>query len=104
HLRAGLQLDSPVLSDGQLVGVLTRRALVNGLARLDPGMPVADAMEKTFVTAHPDDPAEMVFHRLQTSPSRSVFVLQNGQLLGIVTGENVAEYLMVQAALHGEHR
>jgi Zn-dependent protease/predicted transcriptional regulator len=104
HLLAGYQQDFPVMTDGHLVGVLTRPALVNGLARLDPNMPVADAMEKEFVTAHPDEPAEMVFHRLQASPSRSVLVLRSGQLLGIVTAENVAEYLMVQAAMHGDRR
>jgi Zn-dependent protease/predicted transcriptional regulator len=104
YLLAGYQQDFPVMSDNQLVGVLTRPALVNGLTRLGANMPAADAMEKEFVTAHPDEPAEMVFHRLQTSPSRSVLILQNGQLLGIVTAENVGEYLMVQAALHGELR
>jgi Zn-dependent protease/predicted transcriptional regulator len=104
HLLAGYQQDFPVMADGQLVGVLTRPALVNGLARLDPNMPVADAMDKEFATAHPDEPAETVFHRLQASPSRSVLILRNAELLGIVTAENIAEFLMVQAAMHGEHR
>ncbi len=101
-LLAGYQQDFPVLSEGKLVGLLTRSALVNGLAKLDHNMPVADAMEKEFPRAHPGEMAEAVFLRLQSSKCRSMPVLRNDQLLGIATAENVGEFLMVQAAMRGE--
>ena len=63
-------------------------------------MPIADAMEKTLAIAHPDEPVESVFTRLQNTGSRSLPVVSDEHLLGIITSENVAEYLMVQAALH----
>ena len=99
-LLAGAQQDFPVVTEGRLVGMLTRTALVNGLARLGGSMPVADAMEQQFVTAHPEEPVEKVFQRLQTATSRSMPVLRDGQLQGILTSENVGEFLMVQSALH----
>ena len=99
-LLNGYQQDFPVINDGRLVGLLTRSALVSGLARLGANMPVADAMEKTLAIAHPKEPVESVFTRLQNSGSRSLPVVADEHLLGIITSENVAEYLMVQAALH----
>ncbi len=102
YLLAGYQQDFPVLSDGRLVGILTRTELINGLARLGGNLPVADAMEKEFSTAGPAELAETVFIRMQTSAARFMPVLENSQLLGILTTENVGEFLMVQAALHNE--
>lgn len=99
-LLAGYQQDFPVVAEGRLVGMLTRTALVNGLARLGGSMPVADAMEQQFVTARPEEPVEKVFQRLQSAASRSMPVLEDGQLMGILTSENVGEFLMVQSALH----
>jgi CBS domain-containing protein len=104
YLLAGYQQDFPVLDDGRLVGILTRPALVNGLTRLDPNMPVADAMETEFRTAHPGEMAEAVFLRLQNCKCRSMPVLRDGRLVGIATAENVGEFLMLQAALTGEPR
>lgn len=103
-LLAGYQQDFPVQSDGRMIGILTRNALINGLSRLGGSLPVADAMEKEFSVADPNALAETVFLQPQGAPSRSLPVMQNGQLLGILTSENVGEFLMVQAALHNEPR
>ncbi|MBC8096293.1 MAG: site-2 protease family protein [Akkermansiaceae bacterium] len=102
YLLAGYQQDFPVLSEGRLAGMLTRSALINGLARLGGNMPVADAMEKEFLIANPNELAETAFLRLQSTPSRCMPVVESEELLGILTGENVGEFLMVQAALHNE--
>jgi predicted transcriptional regulator len=99
HLLAGYLQDFPVMREGDLVGLLTRSALVGGLARLGRNMPVADAMEKDLPTAQPGETAEAAFQRLQSNGDRSMLVLEQGQLAGILTRENLGEYLMVQAAL-----
>jgi predicted transcriptional regulator len=101
-LLAGYQQDFPVLRDEKLAGLLTRNDLVNGLVRLDPNMPVADAMEKNPISVQPSESAEAVFRRLQTGSHRSIMVTQDGQLVGMVTLENIAEFLMIRAALMGE--
>lgn len=93
------QQDFPVVEEGRVVGLLTRSSLVHGLARLGSQMPVADAMERQFATADAQELVESVFARLQGAHARSMPVLLNDQLVGMINSENVGEFLMVDAAL-----
>ncbi len=103
HLLAGYQQDFPVVDgDEKVLGLLTRTALVNGLAKTGQATPVEQIMDTKFVVAHPSEMAEAAFIRLQHSNCHSMPVLRDGKLLGMVTSENVGEFLMIQAALHGE--
>jgi hypothetical protein len=43
--------------------------------------------------------ADRVFARLQKCDCHTLPVLRNGELVGIVTMENVGEFLMIQSAL-----
>jgi Zn-dependent protease/predicted transcriptional regulator len=103
-LLAGYQQEFPVVSEGRVVGMLTRTGLVNGLSKLGGNLPVADAMEKEFPTAGPNELAETVFLRLQSSNWRAMPVVSDDALVGMVTSENVAEFLMCRAALRNEPR
>lgn len=104
YLLAGYQQDFPVVAEDRIAGVLTRAGLINALARLDQGMPVADAMERHIETVHPEDSVERVFARLQNTQCKCMPVLLNGRLVGILTPENVGEFLMIHAALQNESR
>jgi Zn-dependent protease len=102
-LLSGYQQDFPVVDgDERVLGLLTRAKLVDGLAKNGETTPVGNVMETRFVAAHPSEMAEAAFMRLQHSDCRSMPVLRDGKLLGMVTAENVGEFLMIQAALHGE--
>jgi CBS domain-containing protein len=98
-LLAGFQHDFPVVDNGQLVGVLTRAKLLKVLASQGQEASVADAMEKDFQTADPSEMIETVFARLQACECHSLPVIQSGQLRGILTMENIGEFLMLQSAL-----
>jgi Zn-dependent protease len=102
QILAGCQQDFPVVQHGELVGVLTRGDLLKGLASGGESAQVADHMQRDFRTARPADLAENVLHRLENCRCRSLPVLDNGSLAGIVTLENLGEYLMIQSALHGQ--
>lgn len=105
HLLSGYQQDFPVVDgDEKILGLLTRARLVDSLAKNGENTPVGNVMETKFVTAHPSEMAEAAFIRLQHSNCRSMPVQRDGKLLGMVTAENVGEFLMIQAALHGEAR
>ncbi|MGH7942241.1 MAG: site-2 protease family protein [Limisphaerales bacterium] len=105
HLLSGYQQDFPVVDGGdQILGLLTRARLVEGLAKNGHSTPVGNVMDTKFVAAHPSEMAEAAFSRLKHSDCRSMPVLRDGKLLGMVTAENVGEFLMIQAALHGEPR
>lgn len=101
HLLAAYQQDFPVVSDGKMVGLLTRNALVNGLAQLGPNAAVSQVMVREFPSAQPGEPAESAYLKLQQSRAHAIAVLRDGGLLGILTSEHIGEFLMVRAALRG---
>ncbi len=104
HVLAGFQQDFPVVDDGRLVGMLTRNELASALGRHGPDTPVADVMHCEFTTADPRDMLQAAFARLQAGHSRSLPVVRDGKVVGILTAENLAEVLLVQDALRQGHR
>lgn len=104
HILAGFQQDFPVVErDGRVVGVLTRTDLLATLSQQGPDARVGDVMRREILNVEPGEMADVVFSRLGECNCRSLPVVQNGRLVGIVTAENVGEFLMIQAAL-GEPR
>lgn len=99
HVLDGFQADFPVVDNGNVVGVLTRGGLLAGLARHGRDAPVADSMEKSFHTARPGDPVDRVVAELGDIPCRTVPVLSDGSLRGVLTLDNVGEFVMIESAL-----
>jgi len=104
-MLAGSQHDFPVMWGDQVMGVLTRANLLAGLSQ-DGGTSrrVTEVMQRDFPTAEPNEMLETVLHRLASSPCRIMPVLEDGALVGLVTMENLGEYLMVQNALQRARR
>jgi CBS domain-containing protein len=100
HLLAGWQHDFPVLENGRVVGLLTRSALIDGLARQGPNTPVSASMLRHFPVIEPDETAESALLRLRREDGQTILAMRDGELVGLLTSENVSEYLMVQAAMH----
>ena len=99
HVLRGFQQDFPVVESGRVAGVLTRADLLTALAQRGQEASVGEVMQRQVETADPSEMMESVFARLQTCGCHSLPVVQNGQLRGMVTMENVGEFLMIQAAL-----
>ena len=95
----GSQQDFPVVEDGRVAGVLTRADLLAALAKHTEDEPVASVMRREFQAADPDDMLEMVLARLQECECHTLPVLHNGALVGLITADNLGEFLMVQAAV-----
>lgn len=104
HTLAGFHQDFPVLDNEQVIGVLTRRDLMTALAQKGQAGAVQDAMQRDFQTARPTEEAEAVFSRLQSCDCHSLPVIDHGRLVGIVTAENLGEFLMIQSALSGQRK
>ena len=94
----GFQQDFPVTKDGTLVGLLTRRDLLKGLAERGRDGSVADAMERSFPTAAANEQADAAFERLSGPRAAAMPVLRGDQLVGVLTSENVHEFLSLRAA------
>lgn len=98
HIIDGFQQDFPVVQDGRIVGVLTRADLMAAAAKDGLDTPVDSAMRTEFETAHATEMLEPAFLRLQSCACRTMPVTRRGQLVGVLTMENVGEFLMLQAA------
>ena len=100
-ILAGFQQDFPVLDGGVVVGMLTRTDLVRGVAEHGPDAPVAGVMQRQFQVATPDEPIEEALGRLKASAGHAMPVVHGGQLLGVLTTENVGEFIMLRTAMRG---
>ena len=93
------QKDFPVVSDGGLVGVLTQNDLFRSLAEDGRRPQVVEVMRRDFATADSFEMLEPVLERLQGSDCAMIPVLRYGALVGIVTTDNIGEFLTIQAAV-----
>ncbi|MBM3263534.1 MAG: site-2 protease family protein [candidate division Zixibacteria bacterium] len=98
---AGSQKDFPVMEEGNLVGILTQEDLLTGLTQQGRDVPVQEVMHTDFETVTPTDMLHSLFVRMQDSACdcRTMPVMVDGRLVGIVTKENIGEFLEIQAAL-----
>ena len=93
-LLASAQQDFPVVTGDQVLGLLTRNNLLRGLASEGAEAYVAGSMSRNFIRVTPDSElAEAVPLLGQES---SLLVMEDERLLGLLTRENVAEYLMLR--------
>lgn len=97
----GFQEDFPVTDHGALVGMLTRRDLLRGLAAQGRDATVGDAMRREFPTAAIDDRADSALERLAGAHGAAVPVLRGQELVGVLTVGNVSEFLSLRAATAG---
>ncbi len=98
-ILTGYQQEFPVMKGDEMVGVLTRSALVQGLAKDGPTANIVSVMDESFITADANEMLERVSERLQSCGCHSVPVFENDRLVGLVTMDNIGEFLMIQSAL-----
>jgi CBS-domain-containing membrane protein len=95
----GSQQDFPVVEHSRVIGILTRGDLLVALAKHRQDHAIAPIMHTAFVVAAPTDMLDVVFRRLAECECHTLPVLQDGRLLGLVTMDNLGEYLLIQAAV-----
>ncbi|MCK6586418.1 MAG: CBS domain-containing protein [Polyangiaceae bacterium] len=84
----------PVLSGGQLVGMLTDRdlGLVESLRDVDPKtVKVEDAMSTIVYSVSPDAPLNDVVREMASHKYGSAVVMQNNKVVGIFTTVDVCK-------------
>ena len=95
----GWQQDFPVVDEGRVVGMLLRADLIASLANGKVHASVHEAMREDFPVASPGEPLESVFMRLHDAEAGTLPIVDNGRLVGLITLENMTEYMMMHAAL-----
>jgi Zn-dependent protease/CBS domain-containing protein len=96
---SGFQQDFPVMEGNQLVGIVTHAHVLAGLAAHGPSGAVKLVMEEKVDTAHPDELLQSAFERLQSRGGRAMVVVRDGQVVGLITPQNVGEMLTMDKAL-----
>ncbi|MFN3595771.1 MAG: site-2 protease family protein [Rubricoccaceae bacterium] len=99
-LLDGSEQEFPVLGvDGQVAGVLTRKALVQALAERDASARVYDVMERACPPVDAGCHLDEAMERMQEHGCSVLPVTQHGRLVGILTLENVGELMMLASAI-----
>ena len=104
-ILAGSQQDFPVVDGGQgsqggrLAGVLLRSDVLKALAQRASDWRVRDIMRREFEVVDAADMLETAFARLQSCNCHTLPVTSRGALVGLLTMENVGEFLLIQSAL-----
>jgi Zn-dependent protease/CBS domain-containing protein len=98
-LLSGTQQDFPVVEGPAIVGILTRADLIAALARQEQQSPVAHVMRRDFRVADASEMIEVALRQMREHECHTMPVVRRGHLVGLVTMDNVGEFLSVQAAV-----
>ena len=99
HIISGYQQDFPVVDGSRVVGMLTRKDLLKALAQHSRDTRVSEVMQRDFQRAESAEQLTRVFERLQHCQCRSMPVLEQGRLVGVIDMENVGEFIALRSAM-----
>ncbi|HRW47094.1 MAG TPA: site-2 protease family protein [Caldilinea sp.] len=100
-LMRSYQTDFPVRDlSGRFVGVLTRPNLINALRDTGPETRVVDVMQPAgeIPVCSPETDLATVWEQMGQSGSRVIAVTDHGQVLGIITADDISEVFQVMSA------
>jgi stage IV sporulation protein FB len=104
-LLSSTQRNFPVIDGaGRLQGILTRDGIIRALTDRGPDTPVVDVMERPVATVDRRAPLSEAVAKLQGGQPLVGVVDDDGRLVGLVTLENLAEYMMVVQASGRRHQ
>lgn len=95
----GTQRDFPVLDGERVVGVLRQNDMLASLGRQGPHVRVADVMQADFQVVQSTEMLDAAYRRLSECRCNTAPVSFQGRLVGMVTMDNIGEFLAIQGAL-----
>ena len=96
---SGSQKDFPVVSNGHIEGILTQTDLMRALSERDHQSRVTAAMHNEFVTVDSLEMLDTAFAKLKDCNCHTLPVTRQGELVGLLTMDNLGEFMRIQAAL-----
>lgn len=94
-LLATSQQDFPVVHGDKVVGLLGRNLLLKALASEGPDAYVAGVMDRDFLSLDPGAELSEVLP-LMAQAGRCALVMEGDKLLGLLTTENLSEFLLLR--------
>ena len=98
-ILAGSQHDFPVVEDGRVIGILERDTFIKALAKTGQSEPVVNVMRREVPEVDTHEMVESALERLEHSGAKTLPVTHAGRLAGLITSENITEFLMIRSAL-----
>jgi CBS domain-containing protein len=89
------QQDFPVMHSGQVVGMLDRNLLLRAIAHDGPEAYVAGVMDRDFLALTPEDDLSEILP-VMARAGRCALVMDKDQLLGLLTTDNLSEFLLLR--------
>ncbi|MBZ5606794.1 MAG: site-2 protease family protein [Acidobacteriia bacterium] len=96
-LLSTAQQDFPVVHGDQVIGLLSRNALLRGMAVEGPQSYIAGFMDREFTSVSPDTELSVVV-ALMAQGSACLAVMQDGRMVGLLTSENLSQFLLLRSA------
>jgi CBS-domain-containing membrane protein len=96
---AGGQQDFPVVEEDRIVGMLTRADLLTAVAEGRQNAPIAEVTRRDCRMVDEGEMLDRTFQQMREGDCSTMPVLREGELVGLLTLENVGEWMMVQSAL-----
>lgn len=94
-LLSTAQQDFPVMHGDQVVGLLGRNLLLKALASEGPDAYVAGVMDRDFLALEPDADLSPVLPMMARA-GRCALVMDGDRLLGLLTTDNLSEFLLLR--------
>jgi Zn-dependent protease/CBS domain-containing protein len=91
------QHDFPVTDEGQLVGLVTRQALISGMHERGGETTVAQVMIGDPCRVGPNESLADVYQEISTGACPIAAVMDHSSLVGLITPESVSQYLTALA-------
>lgn len=104
QILSGSDHDLPVVEEGRVLGILTRNDLLLGLTQNGPSSPVSDVMKTDFRVVQPGETLEEAYALMQENETSVLPVVHENHLIGLLTRENLGEFLMIHAAMDKRKR
>ena len=98
---AGSQKDFPVVENGRIQGILTQADLIKALSARDQHPTVSSAMQHNIEAISSIEMLETAFDKFKNCDCDTLPVTTNHRLVGLLTADNLGEYMRIRAALAG---
>jgi Zn-dependent protease/predicted transcriptional regulator len=102
-ILAGSQQDFPVMREGRLEGLLAHSTFFTALRERGEDETVEGVMRRDLHAVEPGEDLETALSQVRSEHGLTSPVLENGHLVGLLTPENVGEFIMIRAALARRH-
>jgi len=88
-----------VKEDDEIVGILSKNDIINGLSKHGQEVPVREVMTTGFKHVDAATPLRDIFKTMQREKLDILPVFDGQKLIGVIDQDNIQEFIMVQSAL-----